>query len=398
MLPCVHARRPDKHQSVTRLTSTDSYIVAAADAGSMLVCRDCGREYADAWRCACGHALDFADPLRPDREAPGPLDRERGLWAVSGFLPVDRRVTLGEGWTPLVDAPDWNATFKLESLFPTGSFKDRGAAVTVSRAVARGVDRVLEDSSGNAGLAIATYAARAGLDAEVYVPAGAKPGKLRAIERTGVDVVRVEGSRADVTDACVAAVESGAGWYASHAWNPAFFAGTATFALEVAAQRDWTVPDAVVTPLGHGTLLLGAYRGFRALRAAGWTDDLPRLLGAQATGVAPVVDALGPDRTLDRPGTGDADRPTNAAADGIQIHEPARKDQVVDAIRETNGAAVAVGPEATEREHDRLARAGFHVEPTCATATAALARFRDSGVVDPGDDIVVALTGTGLKT
>jgi len=371
----------------------------------MLVCRDCGRECAEAWRCACGHALDFADRPLPDRDEPGPLDRDHGLWAFGEFLPVERRVTLGEGWTPLVDAPDWNATFKLESLFPTGSFKDRGAAVTVSRALERGVDRVLEDSSGNAGLAVATYAARAGLDAEIYVPADAKPGKLRAIERTGADLVRVEGSRQDVTEACVAAVESGEGWYGSHAWNPAFFAGTATFALELAAQNDWTTPDAVVAPLGHGTLFLGAYRGFRALHDAGWTDDMPRLLGAQATGVAPVVDALdatdahdGVDETLDRPDSENVDdRPTNTVADGIQIREPARKDQILAAIDETDGTAVAVGPDATEREHDRLGRAGFHVEPTCATATAALERFRNQGILDPDEEVVVALTGTGLK-
>jgi threonine synthase len=372
----------------------------------MLVCESCGREYpGDAsgrWRCDCGHALDFAERPLPDADTPPgrgdtpPLDRDRGLWAFESFLPVDRRVTLGEGWTPLVDGGEWDCQFKLESLFPTGSFKDRGATATVSRAVALGVDRVVEDSSGNAGLAVATYAARAGLDAEIYVPADAKPGKLRAIERTGADLVRVEGTRQDVTDACVAAVESSAeggdsaGYYASHAWDPAFFAGTSTVALEIAAQRDWDVPDAVVTPLGHGTLFLGAYRGFVALREAGWTDEVPRLLGAQATGAAPIADAL-------RAETGDESPPTNALADGIQIREPARGDQIRAAIRETGGDAVAVGPDATEREHDRLARAGFHVEPTCATATAALDIYRERGVVDSEDDVVVALTGTGLK-
>jgi len=382
----------------------------------MLVCEVCGREYPDAtdgdsdtathvWRCDCGHALDFADTPLPESDTPpATLDRDRGLWAFESFLPVDRRVTLGEGWTPLVDAPDWDCAFKLESLFPTGSFKDRGATTTLSRAVELGVDRVVEDSSGNAGLAVATYAARAGIDAEIYVPADAKPGKLRAIERTGADVVRVEGSRGDVTDACIEAVESGGetdagnagdgeqAWYASHAWNPAFFAGTATFAMELAAQRAWTVPDAVVTPLGHGTLLLGAYRGFRALEAAGWIDEIPRLLGAQATGAAPIADAFGGDAV----GSAEAAEP-NEAADGIQIRDPARGDQVRAALRETGGGAVAVGPAATEREHDRLARAGFHVEPTCATATAALDGFRERGVVDPDDDVVVALTGTGLK-
>jgi len=368
----------------------------------VLRCRDCGREYEDgaAWRCNCGHALDFADPPVPATDAPpAELDRDRGLWAFEPFLPVERHVTLGEGWTPLVDAPDWDCQFKLESVVPTGSFKDRGAATTISRAVELGVDRVVEDSSGNAGLAIATYAARAGIDAEIYVPADASAGKLRAIERTGVDLVRVEGTRADVTDACTAAVgtasETGdqpsrAPWYASHAWNPAFFAGTATVALELAAQRDWTVPDAVVTPLGHGTLLLGAYRGFRALERAGWTDGVPRLLAAQATGAAPIVEALhGPASH------GDVD--PNTAADGIQVREPARRDQILAAIRESGGDAVAVGPEATGREHDRLARRGFHVEPTCATATAALERFRDRVAVESDDDVVVALTGTGLK-
>ena len=147
------------------------------------------------------------------------------------------------------------------------------------------------------------------------------------------------------------------------------------------------MPDAVVTPLGHGTLLLGAYRGFRRLRDAGWTDAVPRLLGAQATGAAPVADALG----------GSDDGPANTVADGIQIREPARRDQVVDAVTDTGGDAVAVGPAPTEREHDRLAEAGFYVEPTCATATAALDAFRDRGAVAPDDDIVVALTGTGLK-
>ncbi|MFC7140948.1 pyridoxal-phosphate dependent enzyme [Halosimplex aquaticum] len=361
----------------------------------MLTCGDCGRTYPDdadaPWRCECGHALDYAERPLPDAsDPPAHLDRDRGLWAFDPFLDTERAVTLGEGWTPVVDAPEWGVAFKLESVFPTGSFKDRGAALTVSRAAELGVDRLVEDSSGNAGLAIATYAARAGMDAEIYVPADAKAGKLRAIERTGADVVRVEGSRGDVTDACVEAVEAGEGWYASHAWNPAFFRGTATVAFELAAQRDWTAPDAVVTPLGHGTLLLGAYRGFRALRDAGWTDAVPKLLGAQATGAAPIADAVDD-------GGGSAEEAPNAAADGIQIRDPAREDQILAAIRETDGGAMAVGPDATEREHDRLARAGFHVESTSATATAALAEFRERGTVSPDDDVVVALTGTGLK-
>jgi len=357
----------------------------------MYHCEACGCEYsADAWRCSCGHALDFASPPRPEGDQPPPRpDRDRGLWAFAPFLPVDRHVSLGEGWTPLVSAPEWNAQFKLEYLFPTGSFKDRGAATTLSQAVGLGVDRVLEDSSGNAGHAIATYAARAGIDAEIYVPAGAKPAKLAAIERTGADVARIEGDRRAVTDACAEAVEDGTGWYASHAWRPAFLAGTATVAFEIAAQRDWSVPDAVVTPLGHGTLFLGAYRGFRALAAAGWTDRLPRMIGVQAAGTAPIVAVLHGEAAA----AGD-----NRAADGIQISQPVRRGQILNAIEHTDGDAVAVDAAATEATLDRLQGRGFDVEPTCAVAPAALDNLRERGVVGPDEDVVVALTGSGLKS
>jgi threonine synthase len=387
-----------------------------------LGCPDCGAVFADRWRCTCGAPLRFADPPVPTSEPIDALSHEAagaGLWAFADFLPVGddpaERVTLGEGMTPLVDAPDWNAAFKLEYVFPTGSFKDRGATTTLTRARELGVERVVEDSSGNAGAAIATYAARAGIDAAVYVPADAKESKLRAIRRAGAEPIRVEGSRADVTAACIAALghgepgtageeggarervaagersDTGAAWYASHAWNPAFFEGTATVAYEIAFQRGWTAPDAVVTPLGHGTLFLGAYWGFRRLERAGWIDSIPRLFGAQAAGVAPVVRALhGPDAA-------DLEGRVNAAADGIQIAEPVREAEIREAIATTDGDALAVTESAVDRELDRLHRAGFYTEPTCAVAPAALRELRNRGTLAPDDDVVVPLTGSGLK-
>ncbi|GAB3414792.1 threonine synthase [Haloparvum alkalitolerans] len=363
-----------------------------------LRCPDCGATHRDRWRCTCGSPLRFAERPRPEPPAPDPeaFDAREGLWSFADFLPVGDdpadRVTLGEGATPLVDAPDWNASFKLEYVFPTGSFKDRGATTTLTRARELGVERVVEDSSGNAGAAVATYAARAGIDAEIYVPADVKESKLTAIRRAGAEPVRVPGSREDVTDACLERVREGDAWYASHAWNPAFLAGTATFAYEVAHRRDWTVPDAVVTPLGHGTLFLGAYLGFRAMKAAGWTDRVPRLLGAQAAGVAPVVRALhGPDAA-------DPADSVNDAADGIQIAEPVQIDRIREAIAATDGDAVAVTQTDAERELDRLHADGFYVEPTCAVAPAALRTFRERGVIGPDEDVVVPLTGSGLKT
>jgi len=353
-------------------------------------CRDCGQTYEEApsapWRCSCGHPLDF-DRLGLSGEPPDRPDRSRGLWSFPGALPADRTVSLGEGWTPLVDAPDWDAAFKLESLFPTGSFKDRGAAVTLSYAADLGVERVLEDSSGNAGAAIATYAARAGIDAEIYVPADAKPSKVAAIERSGATLVRVEGDRRAVTEACLDAVGDG-GWYASHAWQPAFFAGTATVAFEIAAQRGWQAPDCFVTPLGHGTLFLGAYRGFRLLESAGWIESVPRLYGVQAAGTAPIV----AERHGQAAAAGD-----NAAADGIQISQPARRDQILAAIGDTGGDAVAVSESETGATLARLSRRGFDVEPTCAVGPAARSGLRAAGDIGRDDDVVVALTGSGLK-
>lgn len=362
----------------------------------MLACHACGRTYEagpdEPWRCSCGHALDFAE--RPLPEGGPDVDATEGLWTFAEFLPAEPLVTLGEGFTPLADAEGWDASFKLDYVLPSGSYKDRGATVMLSRAADIGVERVVEDSSGNAGAAVAQYAARAGIPAKIHVPADAKPSKLRAIERAGATLVQVSGSRADVTDACVEAVEAGDAWYASHAWNPAFYAGTATFAYELAAQRDWSVPDAVVLPLGHGTLFLGAYRGFAALRDAGWTESVPRLLGVQAAGVAPVAAALHDDAAAD-PAEAEA---VNAVADGIQIREPARFDQLLDAIEDCGGDAIAVGERETADALDRLHRGGFYCEPTSATAAAGLATYRENGTLARDDDVVVALTGSGLKT
>ena len=390
-----------------------------------LRCPGCGETYRDRWRCRCGSPLDFADPPTPEGPAPDPdsFDARDGLWAFDDFLAVgddpSDRVTLAEGMTPLVDADEgrgsagdagneaapWNASFKLEYVFPTGSFKDRGATATLTRARGLGVERVVEDSSGNAGAAIATYAARAGIAAEIYVPADVKESKLRAIRRAGAEPVRIDGSRGDVTDACVAALGGGGSgaaeatdrsgtdaWYASHAWNPAFFEGTATVAYEIAYQRGWEAPDAVVTPLGHGTLFLGAYRGFRRLERAGWTDSVPRLYGAQAAGVAPIVRALhGPEAAA-------PDGTVNEAADGIQIAEPVRDREIRAAIDATGGDALAVTEAAATRELDRLHAAGFYTEATCAVAPAALRTLRERGEVGPDEDVVVPLTGSGLKS
>jgi threonine synthase len=142
----------------------------------------------------------------------------------------------------------------------------------------------------------------------------------------------------------------------------------------------------VVCPVGHGTLFLGAYQGFRALHEAGWTDEMPRLLGVQAAGYAPIA-ADGRDS-----------RDRNDLADGIHIRDPARADEIIEAIEATDGDAITIDADATERERDRLGQSGFYVEPTSAVAPAALRAYRERGVLGEDVDVVVPLTGSGLKT
>lgn len=354
-----------------------------------LHCPVCERRFPAApdepWQCPAGHPLEYAD-RPPLGAAPPTVDRDEGIWAFDAVLPEPRHPSLGEGWTPLVAAPAWETTFKLEYISPTRSFKDRGAAVLVGRAAALGVDRIIEDSSGNAGAAIAAYAANAGIDARIYVPATTPAAKRRRIEQFGAAVVPVEGSRQTVTDTCQAAVADGEGWYGSHAWHPAFYAGTATIAYEIAAQYGWDPPDAVVIPVGHGTLLLGAYRGFEAMVAADWTDEIPALYAVQAAGTAPLVDAIADTPPVDG---------SNDVADGVQIEAPARLAAVQSAVESSGGTAIAVGSTPTQQTLDRLHRHGFGVEPTAALAPAALDRLQTDGHIHRDDDVVVPLTGAG---
>lgn len=356
-----------------------------------LTCSTCGETYDPSpdipWRCRCGLPLDFAEIPLPDTDQPPCVNNQNGLWAFDAFIPIEKHISFNEGFTPLVTAPVFEAECKLEYVFPTGSFKDRGATTIVSRAAELGVETLVDDSSGNAGTAIATYTARSDIDAKIYVPVDAKPAKRTAIERAGAEIVEVEGSRNDVTKACLETVASGDAWYASHAWSPAFYAGTMTAAFEIAAQRDWVAPDAVVSPLGHGTLFLGLYRGFNRLQKAGWIDQVPKLLGAQGAGYAPIAAEFGDTLTG-----------KNTITDGIHIEKPARRDQIIDAVNDTDGDVIALSEASVETALNRLHQNGFYTEPTSAVVLAALIRYREEGTLATDDDTVLMLTGSGLKS
>lgn len=352
-----------------------------------------------AWRCPCGGLLDSADyPIALDlaliRTRPATLWRYH---AALPFAPDDaswERVTLGEGLTPLipfsVDRP--TVQLKVDYLMPTLSFKDRGAVTLVAHALGIGAQRMIADSSGNAGAAIAAYAARARIACDVYIPAGTSPKKIRQIALYGATVHEIAGDREVTAAAAIAAVEATGAFYASHVYNPYFVQGVKTFAYEIWEQLAGRAPDAVVVPVGNGTLVLGAYYGFRDLVRLGLIAAPPRIIALQAANCAPLAAAFAAGLPEASPA-----RNMGTIAEGIAIAAPARHVQILAAVRDTNGAILAVPEHAILPAQATLARQGFAVEPTTATNWAGYEQAIAQGVLRADELVVIPLCGAGLK-
>ena len=313
------------------------------------------------------------------------------MWRYREALPIDRDdniVSFGEGMTPMIPVAlgPGSLLLKLDQLFPTGSYKDRGASVLVSKAKELGITRVVEDSSGNAGCAIAAYAASAGIGCEILVPESTSPGKLSQIFFYGATLRKIPGSREDTAAAALAAAETT--YYASHSWNPFFFQGTKTFAYEVWEQLGFRAPDALLLPAGNGTPLIGSYLGFRELEENGMVDRIPRHIAVQALNCAPLLAMFrgGLDAVP-------AIKTRATIAEGVAIAAPIRGKEIVDIVRETGGEVLAVSDEEVENALLLLGRKGLYVEPTSALPVAAFLKF-------PGvrsGTVVAPLTGHGLK-
>lgn len=259
----------------------------------------------------------------------------------------------------------------------------------VSKAAEIGVQHVVEDSSGNAGCAIAAYCARAGIACDIYVPEATSEAKLAQIRFYGARLHRIPGPREETARAALAAAEET--YYASHSWNPFFFHGTKTFAFETCEQLGWRVPDTVVLPVGNGTLLLGCAIGFSELRVAGVIDALPKLVGVQAAACAPLAAAF--DAGSNHP---QAISPTTTLAEGIAIAEPVRGPDILAAVRETGGGFVRVEEDEIAEALRTVGRLGLYIEPTAAATVAGVRAY--CATAPAGERIVTALTGTGLKS
>ena len=359
----------------------------------MITCRDCQQLYPSESMphlCPiCGGVFGFEDELIYDADIVEPdlpgIWRYRKSFSLPEGSPL---ITLGEGNTPLI----WSKVFgkrigfKLESLNPTGSFKDRGTAVLLSWLVAADVKEAVEDSSGNAGASFAAYAARAGIQARIYIPSNASGPKRAQIESYGAEVIPVSGPRSKAAQAVLKEVEKGL-IYASHAYLPQGTAGIATIAYELIRQIP-EIPGTILLPVGHGTLLLGLALGFQALKHSGIISQIPELIAIQAAACAPLYSAF--QNGLFEP-VPIAERKTIAG--GVQISDPYHGRAVLQAVRDSGGHFLAVNENEISSGQKKLAELGIHVELTSALIWNGLEQIRAASP----EPIVCIVSGHGLK-
>jgi threonine synthase len=369
---------------------------ARHDAKRLLtVCEKCGQMLAVRYDLARVTASVTKDALRL---------RAPGMYRFRELTPLDdaeRPVTLGEGGTPLLELPRLAAHLGIGKLWakdegqnPTGSFKARGLGMAITRARTLGARGFVIPSAGNAGGAAAVYAARCGLPCVVIVPRGTPSAAVAEAQIAGAHVFTIEGSIA--TAGKVAAnVAPQLGWFdLSTLKEPYRLEGKKTIGLELAEQLGWRMPDVLLYPTGGGTGLVGIPKGYEELRAMGWLSGaLPRFFAVQAEGCAPVVKAFADGAET----TTAWENPTTHAA-GLRVPSPFAGRQMLRLLRDTRGGAVAIG-EAAIREAQRLvARTeGIWTAPESAALVAALAELKDRGETSRDAEILLILTGAGLK-
>jgi len=377
-------------------------------AGERLRCRTCGWVYdvAPIYVCEeCLGPLEVVLAELPDPEtirarvSQGPLT----LWRYEDLLPVayDPTADLGAGMTPLVPTRNLGASLGLRRLYvkddgcnPTWSFKDRVVALGTAAARRFGFTVLACASTGNLANSVAAHAARAGMQAVVFVPRGLERGKQILSAVYGAVIVEVDGTYDDVNRLCAQVADEYAWAFVNVNLRPYYSEGAKTLGFEVAEQLGWTLPDHVIIPLASGNLLLKIEKAFRELVDLGVLPSDPvHVHGAQPEGCAPIVAAFEQGSDVIRPV-----RP-RTVAQSLAIGNPADGRYALEAIRRSGGRAVAVtDDEAVRAVRDLAEKEGIFTETAGGVTLAALRRLTDAGHVQPDDVVVVYLTGMGLKT
>ena len=327
------------------------------------------------------------------------------MWRYRELMPLldgEQPVTLGEGLTPLLHATRLGRQLGLTSLFikdeslnPTNSFKARGLSAAVTRAAALGAKTLSAPSAGNAGSALAAYAARAGLEAKVFLPSDVKEPFIRECRLYGAEVTLVDGL---ITDAGRMAAQRGAplGWYdVSTLKEPYRLEGKKTMGYELAEQLEWRWPDWILYPTGGGTGLIGMWKAFDELERIGWVAGMrrPRMVSVQAEGCAPIVRAFEAGRDGAEPWLN-----ARTIADGLRVPQAIGDALMLSTLRESGGTAIAVTDEAmVAGMRDLGALEGVSAAPEGGAALAGLRGLLERGVIGPQQSVVLFNTGGALK-
>jgi len=356
-----------------------------------IVCSNCGKETDSRqwrWRHECGGPLDIVLDLQGRRFGELIDVNEQSMRRYAQLLAVKQLPSAHQGWTPIakeiIDGVEVN--FKLEYLCLGGSFKERGAYVSVVKAKELGLNGIVVDSSGNAGIGFSLIGLLCGIDVNVFISKDAPVGKKHLLRLLQAKIREVDGSRMDANREAIKAAEREGLPYATQWWNPYFIEGEKTMAYEAYEQIGSV--DHVVAPVGSGTILLGLYKGYKELVELQALDKMPKFIGVQASGYSDICDELGATKK------GVAE---TKLADGITEIDPPRRRQIVDAIRSTNGHTIIANDNEIKDSLVKLRKLGFIVEPTSAVSYVALIDSIKDGFIKPGGKVLLPLTGSGLK-
>jgi len=353
-------------------------------------------------RCGQPWLVRYSDRAPPNPAVRAAVETGQGMWRFRAFLPLTTRetpITLGEGDTPLLECPRMSSRFGLaacwikdEAVNPTGSFKARGLSAAITRAVLSGARQFVIPTAGNAGVAAAAYSARAGLRVRVYAPRTTPEAILTQIVRFGGDLELLEGHIGDCGRAARAwAADSGA-IDLSTLREPYRIEGKKTLGLELALQLRWSLPSAIIYPTGGGTGLIGMWKAFQELRAAGWVaDPLPRMYSVQSEGCAPIVRAFASGAHSATPWNS-----PRTVASGLRVPAPLGDRLVLRALRDSGGGAVAVEDQALARDAQLGAmEEGIDFSPEGGAAIAAARVLRERGALSAEDRVLLFNTGAG---
>ncbi len=357
--------------------------------------------------CSCGSPLLVRYDLKTASVALAKSSlrgRAPTLWRYRELLPLEddaNLISLGEGFTPLLKAKTLARECGVQKLWikdeaqnPTGSFKDRGLSLAVSRAKELGVKKIAIPSAGNAGGSLSAYAARAGIEAHVFMPKDTPLANQIEARQYGARLTLVDGLINDC-GRIIAERKTAEGWFdVSTLKEPYRVEGKKTMGYEIAEQLNWKLPDVIIYPTGGGTGLIGMWKAFSEMEEMGWLGkDRPRMVSVQASGCAPIVRAFEEGKDAAEPW-----QDAKTVASGLRVPQAVADFLMLKALRESKGTALSVSDDDMLAEIPRVGRAeGIFFCPEGAACVAALRQLTQQGWIKPNDEVVIFNTATGLK-